>query len=314
MKRILLTATLALGISASASPALAINPGNLGQIGEVWQFIQQLQQWTKSLADLQSLKDSLFGDVNYQDLGQQLLGRALDYGLKYSGIDVKSYMGKLTEFQGKINELRGQLLAQAKGVVNLAFLDPKEDAFGMRGSLALNPNMAHNRFQAAKTIAKTTKDTSDNVQQIADGVKLVEETKQTVQQTKDRADQAAKNASALTQAATTIQSTREGVQLLVRAQAEAIMSSTYNATALTTALSQQVRQQQVTNEQLSALVKAELDDRAAAARQALEEVRARQAEAKAAGDQIQGVIDTAASGISSAFEVDSEGINVDSMF
>lgn len=314
MKRILLTATLALGISASASPALAINPGNLGQIGEVWQFIQQLQQWTKSLADLQSLKDSLFGDVNYQDLGQQLLGRALDYGLKYAGIDVKSYMGKLTEFQGKINELRGQLLAQAKGVVNLAFLDPKEDAFGMRGSLALNPNMAHNRFQAAKTIAQTTKDTSDNVQQIADGVKLVEETKQTVQQTKDRADQAAKNASALTQAATTIQSTREGVQLLVRAQAEAIMSSTYNATALTTALSQQVRQQQVTNEQLSALVKAELDDRAAAARQALEEVRARQAEAKAAGDQIQGVIDTAASGISSAFEVDSEGINVNSMF
>ncbi|ABW34992.1 hypothetical protein Dgeo_2949 (plasmid) [Deinococcus geothermalis DSM 11300] len=313
MKRILLT-TLALGIPASTSPALAINPGNLGQVGEVWQFVQQLQQWTKSLTDLQALKDSLFGDVNYQDIGQQLLGRALDAGLKYGGIDVKSYLGKLTEFQGRINELRGKLLAQAKGIVSLAFLDPKEDAFGMRGSLALNPNMAQNRFLAAKTIAQTTKDTSENTQMIADGVKLVEETKQTVQQTKDRADQAAKNASALTQAATTIQSTREGVQLLVRAQAEAIMSSTYNATALTTAISQQVRQQQVTNEQLSELVNGMLADRASAAKQALEEVRARQAQASAAGKQVQTVIDTAASGISTAFDVTDGAINVDSMF
>ncbi|GGB73755.1 hypothetical protein [Deinococcus soli (ex Cha et al. 2016)] len=314
MKRFLLTATLSLGIATSAAPAQAINLGNLGQVGDFAAYIQQLQAWVKSLTNLSNLKDSILGDVSYQDLGQQLLGRALDYGLKYAGIDLKSYMGKLTEFQNKVNELRSQLISKARGVVNLAFLDPAENAYGMRGSLALNPNMAENRFQAAKMIAQSTKGISDNVQQIADGLKLVEGAQQTVKETEDRAKQSNVNAARLTTDAANIQSTREGIQLLVRAQTETIMSSTYNATAMTTALSQSVRQQQVTNEQLSALVKAELDDRAAAAKQALEEVRARQAEANAAGDQIQGVIETAASGISSTFKVDPGGINVDSMF
>ncbi|MFC6662616.1 hypothetical protein [Deinococcus multiflagellatus] len=209
MNRFLRTTTLALSLSLSTGAA-AINPGNLGQAGEVWQFIQQLQQWAKSLTDLGALKDQVLGDVNYQDIGQQLLGRALDYGLKTAGIDVKAYMGKMSEWQAKINEMRNQLIAQARGVVNLAFLDPKEDAYGMRGSLALNPNMAQNRFLAAKTIAQVTKATADNTQAIADGVKMVEESKLTVAQTKERADQAVKNASSLTQAATTIQSTREG--------------------------------------------------------------------------------------------------------
>ena len=92
------------------------------------------------------------------------------------------------------------------------------------------------------------------------------------------------------------------------------MASTYSSTALTTALSQQVRQQQVTNEQLSELVNGMLTDRASAAKQALEEVRARQAQASAAGKQVQTVIDTAASGIGAAFEVTDGAINVDSMF
>ncbi|MGI8747717.1 MAG: hypothetical protein ACR2J4_05115 [Deinococcus sp.] len=241
MNRGLLSVTLSLALVTGLSPARAA--GSPAQLGAVWPFVQQLQGWVKSLSDLGALKDGLFGDVNYQDVGQQLLGRALDAGLKSAGIDVKAYLSRAVDFQAKVNELRGQVLGQARGVVRLAFLDPSERAFGMQGSLALNPGLAQDRFQAARTIARATQAISENTQTVADGVRLVEDAKATVQQTKDRAEQVARNAASLTRAAGEVASTREGVQLLLRAQAEAIMASSYNATALTTAISQQVRQQ-----------------------------------------------------------------------
>ncbi|MGI8747716.1 MAG: hypothetical protein ACR2J4_05110 [Deinococcus sp.] len=57
-----------------------------------------------------------------------------------------------------------------------------------------------------------------------------------------------------------------------------------------------------------------LAQRASAAKQALEEVRARQAEAGAAGRQVSSVIDAAASGISSAFDVTEGAIDAGRMF
>lgn len=314
MHRIRLTLLLTLTLSTPASALGNLNPGNLGQLGQVWQFIQQIQSWLQSLQDLEQLKNDIFGDVNYEDLAQQLLGRAADQGLQLAGIDVGALLGQGAAFQNAINDFRAQLVSQAKGVVNLAFLDPAEKASGMTGSLALNPNLAQNRFEAAQTIARTTEDTAQNVQDLADGAKLVQDSQDTVDETKARADQAAQNAAALTQSALEVQSTREGVQLLVRAQAEAIISSAYNATAFTTALSQQVRQSQVTNKQLSELVNGMLQERASNARQALEEVRARQAEAKAMGEQAQSTIDTAAGAVSRSFEVDPNAIDPDKLF
>ncbi len=304
---------VALG-SLSAAPAQALNQGSLGQVGQVWQFIQQIQQWVKSLSNLDQLKNDIFGSVNYNDVAQQLLGRAGDYGLKLAGIDVKGLLGTLSGWQAKVNEIRQGIVDRAGSVVNLAFLDPQEKGTRQEGTLAVNQNLAQDRYTSAQIIADAGKKASQNVQDVADGAAYVEESKKTVDETKGRADQSAQNAVTLTQAAMDAQSTREATQVMVRAQAELITSSAYNATALTTGLSQQVRETQVTNKQLSELVNGMLRDRTAKAQEALQQVRARQQEAQDAGDQMQSIIGTAADGISSAMGGDPSDLDTNDMF
>ena len=310
-RALLLTASLG---SLTAAPARAQGAGSLGQVGQIWQFIQQIQQWEGSLTNLDQLKNDIFGSVNYNDVAQQLLGRAGDYGLKLAGIDVKGLIGTLTGWQAKVNEIRQGIVDRAGSVVSLAFLDPQERGTRQEGTLAVNQNLAQDRYTSAQIIADAGKKASQNVQDVADGAAYVEQSKKTVDETKGRADQSAQNASALTQAAMDAQSTREATQIMVRAQAELITSSAYNATALTTGLSQQVRETQVTNKQLSELVNGMLRDRTAKAQEALQQVRARQQEAQDAGDQVQSIIGTAADGISSAMGGDPSDLDSNDMF
>lgn len=311
-----LPALLLTGALLAAPPAAAqtFNPGQLGQLGQVWQFIQQVQQWIKSLTNLDQLKNDIFGSVNYNDVAQQLLGRAGDYGLKLAGIDVKGLIGTLTGWQNKVNEIRAGIIGKARSVLNLQFLDPSEVGTRQQGTLGLNKALAQSRAGSARIIADAGEKASQNVQDIADGAAYVEQSKKTVDETKSRADQSALNAVDLTQAALTAQSTREATQVMVRAQAELITSSAYNATAITTALSQQVRETQVSNKQLSELVNGMLRDRTAKAQQALSEVRGLQQEAQDAGDEMQSVIGTAADGISSAIGGDPSVLDSNALF
>jgi len=306
-----LALTLALSLSfAPQAGAVGINPGSLSQLGGVWDFVKQVNDWTTSLKDLIKIKDDLFNSVNIGDLGGSLAKMLGDAGVPFADINaaaknIGDIIGQYDKTKGQIEALRSKLTSGTNDFLNGFMNGAKsfEKTTNMVGTLGLAPDLAMKRTVAEGEILSATDTTGANLQNKTDAAAAMVSIKETVDKTNERAGSAAVDAQSLTLAAQGVQSTREGVQLLVRAQAEQIMSSAYNATATTTALSQLAMQSQVTNNYLSQMAKAVVDERVANGYLAIQQVKAAQIEAQQAGSQVASVMQAAASGMNSAFNV-----------
>lgn len=309
VRSVALTVLLSTSFAPQAG-AVGISPSSLSGLSGVWDFIKQLNDWTESLKGLIKMKDDLFSAVNFNDLGGSLAKTLGDAGVPFADIQtaVKNITGLIDQYsttKGQIEALRGKLTNSTNDLLN-GFLNGAksfEQKANMVGTLGLAPDLALKRTIGAADILAATDTTGANVQNKTDAAAAMVEIKKTVDQTNDRAVSAATDANTLTLAAQGVQSTREGVQLLVRAQAEQIMSSAYNATATTTALSQMAMQSQVTNNYLSQMAKAVVDERVANGYLAIQQVKQAQMEAQQAGSQVASVMQAAASGMSAAFNI-----------
>ncbi|ASN83286.1 hypothetical protein [Deinococcus ficus] len=316
-KIILLTCAMTATVTTVSPPASAsISPGAVGSLGGLWDFVTQVQSWVDSLKAMVKMKNDLFGQVNFQDLGGSLAKAMADAGLPVGEAynlytDIKGLLGEYANFQSQIADLRKKL-ANAGNDMLAGFLSETRDMaaekrMNMQGTLGLAPDLAVQRLQAFNSLAITQEvDKGEQVQAQADATKAIEDIKKTVEETSERATETSANAIELTQEAMGIQSTREGIQMLVRAQAESLMSSAYNATAITTALSQNAMQQQVTNKLMNQLVKDNIDERVGEAYAVIQGIKSKQAEAKSAESQVTSVLLAASRGMEQAFNVDDE--------
>jgi|GEM_PF-6566473 len=302
---VVLTATLAL----TSSPAHAVG----GQAGQIWDFYQQIQQWIGSLTNLDKLKQDIFGDVNWNDLQSTLVDKALNLGIDASGLNVQDMLKNIGNFQGVVDGIRGEIKNQAKGFFKLAWLDTATEP-DQKGSIGLATQLATNKFEAAREMAQASKETEARVQDLADSTKVLEENKLTVEETAERAEQTAQNAAVLTEAAQNATSTREAAQLMVRALAENMTSQAYNATAITTSLSQVARQSNVLNKQLDVLVQDTIRRRVGAAKEVLRKVEEQRLNAEVQGQAVGQTVNNTAKAISTPFASDMGSVNYDDLY
>jgi len=312
--------TVSLAVNAPPAQAVSLNPGSISGFADLLSFIQQVQSWITSLKAMIKMKDDLFGSVNFDDFGASLAKKLGGTGLPIGEImntigDIRGLLGEYDRFKAQIQAFRDQLNGAAQATIDgfVGGLNTYEKTIKMEGTLGLDPSGSQTRAVAVSTILAASGDTGDLVQNDADSTKAIDDIKKTTQETSDRANVTALNSQKLTLAAEGIQSTREGVQLLVRAQAETLMSSAYNATATTTALSQVAMQTQVSNKLLGDMVQDVIDQRVGAAYAQIQVVKARQLEAQMASEQIKSVVGSAASGMETAFMV-SDDVDADVMF
>lgn len=307
---LLLTATLGTAPQASALDTSILN--NLGSLGSLF------QQWQDKIQTFMNLKDQLFGQVNFEDLSNSLMSRLQDVGLsKLSqslGLDLPKLIGDAKNWQSKIDEIKQGIMKSFADRFQ-ALLNP--NTFDRKNKLweagMLNPDTFAMKFDGLIKQQQEAINKSRNVQDMADSVRALDDTKKTVEET-------AKNSAATTQKAgefankvQQIQSTREGVMMLVQAQAAMMANQAYNANALTAAVSQQARQQQVTNNQLADLVNDRIEERTGEVLGAMHAMRLEEARAVALGKQTRESIEWAANGFSAAFgEINSA--KSDSMF
>lgn len=307
---IALTCALLAGGQASAITL----PGNLG---DLYQFLNQLPQWFKSLTDLKGMSDQLFGSINKEELLNNFLTKGMNYGLDKMGVKINAsdILGNLQNWQSKIDNFKAELLGKFKDYLAAAMGQGSYDAKnGILTKGMLNPDSMQIKLDAMGSQQEALALTAQLVQDQADSAKAFEDTKGTVKETQERAVTVNENAKILTTKAMTIASTRQGVEMLVRAQAEDMMSSAYNATAITTAVSQVARQQQVTNNLLSKMAQNEIDKNTDEAIAVVQMMRMRQARAEATAKQTSDTINAAGDAMATPFKIGNANVNFKAMY
>lgn len=318
MKRartVLLSAALCLTLTAQ--PARALNPGAISGASDILKFIDQLKEWMGSINQMVAMKDDLFGQINVDQFSGLLNDTLSKYGIDAAGIDMSSFMGLTDQFQGQIDAIRDQIMNEINKITGFTFGNGGLDFMSQFPSdtpAAFNPVLDQQRYQGTKGLYEAGEDQEARVQANADSAKTVEEVKKIVDETVGRSDQTNKNAAEIVTDAAQIQSTREGIELLIRTQAEAITSSTYSATALTSAIAQQVQQTEVTNRTLDTVAQDIIDERSARAQAMIGLINQRQEIAQESQDRLKSTFDNAANGIGKTFEVVESDIDASDMF
>ena len=300
---------------AAPSQAYALDPSILNQLGSLASLFQE---WKTKIQSFTNLKDQLFGSINFNELKNTLTSRLQDMGLEkltnLTGIDIKQLLSTAQNWQSKLDEIKNNIIQKFTDQWQ-AFLNPNN--FDRKNKLweagMLNPDTFSMKFDGLIKQQQEAINKARNVQDIGDAVKALDDSKKTVEQTAQSSEQTTQKAADFAAKVNSIQSTREGVMMLVQAQAALMANQAYNGTAITTAISQNARQQQVTNNQLADLVNDRINERTGEVLGAMHQMRIAEAEAVATGAQVKDTINWAADGFSSAFE-EVSNVDTQSMF
>lgn len=297
--------SLALITATVAGPqAQAIDPGTIAQLGQIYTMVVE---WKGRLDAILAIKDQIFNKSSLGDFAQNMKGKLTELGLNklgdLVGVDILGLINNVKGFQGKVDDVKNRIVGQFNDRIT-SFLDPKN--FDRTNKLweraIMNPDTFAMKFdglikQQAEAINKTR-----NIQDVADSVAALTDSKAGLEAAAKSSLSTGTKATEFAAKAAGIQSTREGVALLVQAQAAALAGDAYNATSVTAAISQSVRQQQVTNNQLSDLVNDRIEERTGEVLGAMHAMRLSEASAIAQGRQVNDTISWAAQGFSAAIQ------------
>lgn len=299
------TLSVALISSATLSQAHAgIDPGALAQLGQIYTMVVE---WKGRLDAILAIKDQIFNKSNIADFAQNMKGRLMELGMnklgEALGVDIQGMVTDVKNFQSNVDKVKDKILTQFSDRVN-DFLDPKnyDRANKLWERAILNPDTFAMKFDGLIKQQQEAINKTRSIQDLADSAAALNDSKEGLEAAGKSSLETGIKATEFATRASGIQSTREGVALLVQAQAAALAGNAYNATAVTGAITQSVRQQQVTNNQLNDLVNDRIEERTGEMLGAMHALRLNAASAIAQGKQVNDTISWAAGGFSAAIK------------
>ena len=325
---VLVTATLAISTAQPAYAAYAVNPtmsaSNM-DLMDLLEWIQKIQKWQGQIKELIKLKDNLFNQVNVNEFGEMLGDKVTGSMLNsesagaISGIlgilgDAKGMINEFGRFQNQIQQLKQKVATAGKDFTNGLIAGSSsryEELLKIEGKDGLNQEATAEKTVAGAALAQAQLDTAKQIQHQADATAAVSSAKELAASTGEKMLDMTIESNKLMLKSATITSTRQGMELLLRAQSQSLMNEAYNVHTITNSLSQLAMQNQVTNKQLDVLASDVITRRQAAAMAVVNKRRQEQKDAVQQAEQIKTVVEVANASMNAAISRDFKGEKVE---